>query len=460
MRLVVASNRVSVPTRGRTASAGGLAVGVQAALAELGGLWFGWSGQLVPGPPEPPGPARSGPVSYLLTDLTEAEHTGYYAGFANRTLWPLCHYRLDLARFEHAWWQSYRAVNRRLAAELAPHIADDDLVWVHDYHLVPLGHELRQLGVKARLGFFLHIPWPAAQVLAVMPWHRQLVGDLCAYDVVGFQTPTDVRQLKDYLERELGAACDDGGAVRALGRSLELIACPIGIDVDEMQALAAGPDAEAHATRMRAALRRRTLVVGVDRLDYSKGIPERLRAFEHLLRDHEDLRGAVTFLQISAPSREEVPEYLSLRSEVEQLAGAINGRYADPDWVPLRYINRTYPRKALAGFYRLARIGLVTPLRDGLNMVAEEMVAAQDESDPAALVLSRFAGVASVLESAGALITNPSDVVDTAAALRRGLLMSREERTDRWRGLLAAVRQNDVHAWRRRFLDRLQAAPR
>jgi len=457
LRLVVVSNRVTQIAKGKAASAGGLAVGVHAALAELGGLWFGWSGAVTAAPAGPPRRSHSGRIDYLLTDLSEEEHAGYYAGFANRTLWPLCHYRPDLVRYEHAWWATYRAVSRRFAEALAPLLEDGDLVWVHDYHLIPLGHELRQLGVKARIGFFLHIPFPAAQMLVVMPWHRQLVQDLCAYDVLGFQTPSDVQQLKDYVARELGGEVDAPERMRALGRTVEVLACPIGIDVAEMASLAAGPEAQTHATRMRAALRRRTLMMGVDRLDYSKGLPERLRAYDTLLREHPEQRGAVTLLQISAPSREEVPEYVSLRAEVEQLAGSINGRYGDPDWVPLRYINRAYPRRALAGFYRLARVGFLTPMRDGLNLVALEFVAAQDEADPGVLVLSRFAGAASILDAAGALIINPSDVVDTAGALHRALGMSREERTDRWRGMMAAVERNDVHAWRRRFVGSLQS---
>jgi trehalose 6-phosphate synthase len=458
VRLVVVSNRVTQVSKTKPA-AGGLAVGVHSALADLGGIWFGWSGQTTAGEVGQVRRSRSGKITYALTDLSEDEFAGYYAGFANRTLWPLCHYRIDLASFEHEWWAVYRRVNERFAQALAPLLEPDDLVWVHDYHLIPMASELRRLGVQARLGFFLHTPFPAAQVLVVLPWHRQLAADLCAYDVVGFQTPTDLQQFRDYLARELRGELDGTEEIGALGRRLRGIACPIGIDVEEMAALGSAPEARTHAERMRTALRRRNLVMGVDRLDYSKGIPERLRAFEILLRDHPEHRGSVSFLQISAPSREDVPEYVSLRTEVEQLAGAIGGRYGEPDWMPLRYINRTYPRRALAGFFRLARVGFLTPLRDGLNLVAEEFVAAQDPADPGVLVLSRFAGAASVLEHAGALIVNPYDVYDSAGALHRALNMSEEERAERLKSMLAAIRDNDITTWRRRFVAALEAVP-
>ncbi|SNB60785.1 trehalose 6-phosphate synthase [Arboricoccus pini] len=456
MRLVVVSNRVTQVSKTRPA-AGGLAVGVHAALAEHGGIWFGWSGDVAEEPKLKR--HRQGDVTYVLTDLTSEEKAGFYSGFSNRTLWPLFHYRLDLASFSHEWYQVYRRVNQRFARELAPQLQPDDIIWIQDYHLIPMATELRRLGVTNRIGFFLHIPYPAAQIMVVLPWHRQLAADFCAYDVVGFQTPTDLQQFKDYVARELSGDVDAATTIRALGRRLQAIACPIGIDVDEMQALAAAVEARSHVERMRSALRRSALVVGVDRLDYSKGIPERLRAFETLLRDYPEHHGQVSFLQISAPSREEVPEYVLLRNEVEQLAGRITGQYGEPDWLPLRYINRTHPRRALAGYFRYARVGFVTPLRDGLNLVAQEYVAAQIEDNPGVLVLSRFAGASAALEAAGALIVNPYDVHDTAGALNRALVMSADERRDRHRGVLATIRHNDITAWRKRFLSYLDSGP-
>jgi trehalose 6-phosphate synthase len=442
------------PLSGRkAASAGGLAVGVHAALEDGGGVWFGWSGEVQDGPAAPPRTVRSGKVTYVLTGLDQDELAGYYAGFANRTLWPLFHYRLDLATFDHEWWAAYRRVNQRFVEELMPLLRPDDLIWIQDYHLIPMASELRRRGVQNRIGFFLHIPFPAAQVIINMPWHRQIAADLCAYDVVGFQTAIDLQQFKDYVSRELKGEVDEGSEVRALGRRLHGIACPIGIDVDDIRRLAASTEAERARQRLRATLSHRTLIFGVDRLDYSKGIPERLRAFQLLLSEHDEHRRNVTFLQISAPSREDVPEYREIRTDVERLSGHINGRFGDADWTPLRYINRAYTRRQLSGFYRLARVGFVTPLRDGLNLVAEEYVAAQDEQDPGVLVISRFAGASSILT--GALIVNPHDPYDVAGALHRALTMSLEERADRLQTLVHAVRQNDITAWRKRSLKHL-----
>jgi trehalose 6-phosphate synthase len=430
-----------------------LAVGVQSALADTGGLWFGWSGKIVDEPPAAPNVVQKGQITYALSDLTQEDHDHYYGGFANRTLWPLFHYRLDLASFQHEWWATYRDVNRRFAEQLIPLLRAGDTIWVQDYHLIPLGRELRRLGFDGRIGFFLHIPFPAAQILVTMPWHRQVAGDLCAYDVTGFQSETDLQQFKDYITRELDGQTGEGGTIRALGREFVGLACPIGIDVDDMARLGQSTEARRAIQRLRTNMVGRALILGVDRLDYTKGIPERLRGFEMLLSEHEEHRGRISFLQISAPSREDVPEYVQLREEVERLSGHINGRFGEADWVPLRYINRSYSRRVLAGFYRLSRVGYVTPLRDGLNLVAEEFVAAQDEEEPGVLVLSRFAGAAEHLK--GALVVNPYDTYDVAGALHRALTMSREERQERHRTLFAAIRGNDIHAWRTRFLRAL-----
>jgi trehalose 6-phosphate synthase len=452
-RLVVVSNRVSVLTGRQAASAGGLAVGVHAALAASGGLWFGWSGEVRAEPAAEPKVQRSGKITYLLTDLTEAEHEGYYAGFANRTLWPLFHYRIDLATFDRGWHDSWRQVNRRFARELAPHLRPDDRVWIHDYHLIPTGRELRGLGFAGRVGFFLHIPFPSPDLYVALPWYRSIAEDLCAYDVVGFQTEADLRQFRDFVRLEMGGRVRDDGTVTVQKRRFLALVIPIGIDVDEVARMAVAADTRRQAERLKATLHGRQPIIGVDRLDYSKGIPERLRAFELLLREHESLRGQVVLIQISAPSREEVPEYQSLRRNVERLAGHINGRLGDADWTPIRYLNRSYTRRALAGLYRASRVGLVTPLRDGMNLVAAEYVAAQDPADPGVLVLSRFAGAAAHMESA--VIVNPYDTYRMAEALNQALSMTLEERQARHAALLASIRRHDVIAWRDQFLAAL-----
>lgn len=452
-RLIVVSNRVSQTSGRRAASAGGLAVGIQAALEEVGGLWFGWSGEIVESPEPAPRIATRGKITFALTDLTREEHARYYAGFANRTLWPLFHYRLDLATYEHDWYAAYRAVNERFAEQLVPLLRSDDVIWIHDYHLIPLAAELRRRGVEARIGFFLHIPFPAQQIYVTMPWHRQLAFDLCAYDQVGFQTEIDLLQFCDYVSRELEGEVQPDGKLRVDGRNVRAVACPIGVDPVEMAKLATSADARRQVHRLEASLHDRKLVFGVDRLDYSKGIPERLRGFEELLRRHKEHHKHVAMMQISAPSREDVPEYNSLRRQVERLSGHINGRFGDTDWMPVRYINRAYSRRVLAGFYRMSRIGFVTPLRDGLNLVAEEFVASQIPENPGVLVLSRFAGAAAHMS--GALIVNPYDTHQVAGALHRALTMSIEERRERHAALDRAVRENDLTTWRRRLVRML-----
>ncbi len=453
-RIVVVSNRVTPVTGSKAAAAGGLAVGVLAALRETGGIWFGWSGEVTPTSAPMPKVFRTGKLTYITVDLSTQEFEGYYAGFANRTLWPLYHYRLDLTSFDHDWYGTYRRVNRLFAEHLYPYLREDDTVWIHDYHLIPLGEELRALGLRARMGFYLHIPFPAHEIYVALPWHDKLVEALCAYDLIGFQTSNDLRNFHDYLYREgLGYALSDG-LVRAFGRTLRAMDFPIGIDAGDVAEMAGSAEAQRQSQRLKRTLQNRHLIIGVDRLDYSKGILERLRSYEVMLQTYPKHRGRVTFMQISAPSREDVPEYLELRREVEATSGRINGRFSEFDWMPLRYINRSFNRRVLSGFFRLGRIGLVTPLRDGMNLVAKEYVAAQDAEDPGVLVLSRFAGAADEMD--GALIVNPYDVVAVAQAMDEGLSMPLDERRDRWQRMHARVAQHDIVGWRRSFVEALE----
>ncbi len=452
-RLVVVSNRVTPISGSKAATAGGLTVGVLAALRETGGIWFGWSGETIETGTPLPKVLRTGNITYITIDLLRADFERYYGGFANRTLWPLFHYRLDLASFDRDWYVSYRRINQLFAELLHPYLRDDDLIWVHDYQLIPLGEELRQLGIRSRIGFFLHIPFPSAEVYVALPWHDRLLEALSQYDLVGLQTSNDLRNFHDYLYREgVGYALADG-LVRAFGRTLRAQDFPIGIDARDFARMATSNEAVRASQRLSRSLLGRKLIIGVDRLDYTKGITERLRAYETLLQNYPRQRGQVTLVQISAPSREEVPEYLEMRRQVEAAAGRINGLFGEFDWMPLRYINRGFTRRTLSGFFRLSRIGLVTPLRDGMNLVAKEYVAAQSEEDPGVLVLSRFAGAADELD--GALIVNPYDIEAVAEALHRGLIMPLDERQDRWRRLFAQIQERDVVQWRQNFVNAL-----
>ena len=438
----------------QAASAGGLAVGLHAALKDAGGVWFGWSGEITEKSAERPKRKAAGKITYALVDLSQGDYDDYYGGFANRTLWPLFHYRIDLTRFEHAWYETYRDVNRRFARLLAPMIEPGDTIWVHDYHLIPLGRELRALGVEAKIGFFLHIPFPPGELFVTMPWHHAIGEDLFAYDLIGFQTETDLRQFEDYVSYEWRGDVGRDDVCRVAGRTFRAGAFPIGIDVEHFVAMAQSQGAQNSAGRVKRTLAGRRLLVGVDRLDYSKGILERLRAYQQMLDDRPEHRRGVTFMQISAPSREDVQEYQVLRAQVEALTGHINGLHSEADWVPVRYINRSHTQRDLAGFYRLGRIGLVTPLRDGMNLVAQEYIAAQDPDDPGVLVLSRFAGARPLLED-GAIVVNPYDTYATALALHQGLGLPLDERKARHARMLKAIRAHDINAWRTNFLAAL-----
>lgn len=451
-RLVVVSNRVADP---RKAAAGGLAVALGEALAESGGLWFGSSGEVVEGDSRPDRlhVHRAGKVTLATADLTRAEHDGYYRGYANGVLWPVFHYRLDLADFDAGHIDDYRAVNRRLAEQLLPLLRPDDVLWVHDYHLIPFAAELRALGCRQRIGFFLHIPVPPQLVLAAMPAHDWLMRCLFAYDLVGVQSEADFVHLTRYLVGEIGAQQVDAHTFVAADRQLRAGAFPIGIDVDEFAELGEGEEAQQLLATLRDQYSRRRLVVGVDRLDYSKGLPQRIRAFRALLERHPSSRQSATLIQVAAPSREDVDAYGDIRRELESLCGAINGDFGDVSWIPVRYLHRTVARKRVPGLYRAARVGLVTPLRDGMNLVAKEFVAAQDADDPGVLVLSRFAGAAEQLRDA--LLVNPYDTQGTADAIQQALHMPLDERRQRHARLLEEVRRHDVHWWRRRFLGAL-----
>ncbi|MEE8272455.1 MAG: alpha,alpha-trehalose-phosphate synthase (UDP-forming) [Alphaproteobacteria bacterium] len=455
-RLIVVSNRVAPIDEGK-ASTGGLAVAVLAALKKAGGVWFGWSGDVVGNPQPEPKMVQVGRLTYATIDLAERDYEEYYSGFANSTLWPLFHYRLDLTEFNRRTYAGYLRVNGLFAMRLAPLLAPDDLVWVHDYHLIPCGEQLRQMGLAQRMGFFLHTPFPVPEILVSLPNHDTLVRSLCAYDVVGFQTRRDLGAFVSYLVSEARAEVLGENLIRAFGRVIKVDAFPISVETAELEKQATITIRSRQAERLRESLVDRDLIIGVDRLDYSKGLPQRLEAFQVLLENYAENRGRVTFMQIAPPTRADVQEYIDIRRELESKAGHINGRFAEFDWVPIRYLNKSFSRRNLLAFYRTSRIGLVTPLRDGMNLVAKEYVAAQDPDNPGVLVLSRFAGAAAELDAA--LIVNPYDVEGVAENLQRGLTMPLEERQERQRALIEVLRDNNIDTWRHRFIDALTAAP-
>ena len=454
-RLIVVSNRVNPPTGRGDETVGGLAMALSAALKEYSGLWFGWSGQIAP---QFTGELHSqtvGGVTVATVDLDEADYQEYYNGYANKTLWPLFHYRVDLAAYDRSFGEGYDRVNRRFAETLRPLIEPGDLIWVHDYHLIPLARELRKIGVTNRIGFFLHIPWPAHQLVVTLPRHRVLVEALFDYDLIGFQTSEHLQAFEGYVTTEAGGRTLSHGRLNAFGKTVCADAFPIGLDARQFAKLAESPRAHRSYDVMAAHSVFRKMIVGVDRLDYSKGLEERLIGVERLLQDHPEFRREILMLQIAPPSRDEVEAYQAERAKLDALTGRINGEFGHMDWTPIHYINRNYRRDELAGIYRAAAVGLVTPLRDGMNLVAKEFVAAQNPDDPGVLVLSRFAGAAMQLKDA--LVINPNSPEEIADALRRALQMPLAERRRRWEALNENVQREDVTAWRDRFVKALAA---
>jgi trehalose 6-phosphate synthase len=455
-RLVVVSNRVPVPSGSGQKAAGGLAVALEAALKCTGGVWYGWSGRTVESAPSPePAVKRVGEITFAVIDLAQRDYDLYYSGFANRALWPVCHYRLGLIQIDREDTEGYFRVNETFADSLVPLLKPDDLVWVHDYHFLPLGRDLRARGAKNRLGFFLHIPWPPPDVASALPAYATLLEAMTAYDVLGFQTPVDAENFGRCLERDRIARHEGDGVYEARGRRFRVGAFPIGIDVEDFRRTAQRAVRNAVVQRFRASIGERRLVIGVDRLDYSKGIRERVEAFSCFVRSNPRVRGKVTYLQITPKSRSDVPEYRRMQEEVAEEVGSTNGALGELDWIPIRYTNQAVGHASLAGLYRMAGVGLVTPLRDGMNLVAKEFVAAQPPDDPGVLVLSRFAGAAQELD--GALIVNPYDIEATAAALARGYDMSLDERKERWSSMAARLPDTDVNIWWQRFLAALAA---
>jgi trehalose 6-phosphate synthase len=451
-RLVIISNRVPAVVEGQ--QAGGLAVALEDALRHEA-LWFGWSGRITETTSDVAAVAQKGRITIATADLGREDYDDFYVGFSNSTLWPLLHYRLGLVEFARSTYAGYRRVNRRYAELVSPLLRPDDLIWVHDYHLIPLGAELRRLGHGNRIGFFLHIPFPPAAVFKALPSAHELLSDLTAYDLAGFQTPEDRDHFVDGARRLAGAAAE-GEVVQLRGRRLRALAIPVGIDPDRFARLAERSARSEYSRRLQESVAGRKLIIGADRLDYSKGLLNRFEGFARLLERFGEHRRKVSYLQITPRSRREVIEYQALKRSLDRLAGKINGGFAEFDWVPLRYMTKAMSRTMLAGFYRVADVALVTPFRDGMNLVAKEFVAAQDESDPGVLVLSRFAGAATSLTEA--LLVNPHDAEEIAEALHSALTMPLDERQSRWRDLMTKVRRDSAAAWSQRFIAELEAA--
>jgi trehalose 6-phosphate synthase len=452
-RLVAVSNRISVPRR--TTPPGGLALGVHAAMHSRGGLWFGWSGEIAERDAEAARIVLRDRIAYGTIDLTQADYDEYYLGFCNAAIWPLFHYFLDAVRYQDEQYEAYWRVNRTFARNLYPVLKPDDMIWVHDYHLIPLAQTLRELGSQHPIGFFLHIPFPHIEALRALPVYGELMRALIEFDFLAFQTDRDLDCFLSAVVDLWGLdAVREDGTIVACGRRTTIDHIPIGVDIDAINAVAVEAQASDAVQRMIAGLVGRRCMIGVDRLDYSKGLVERFQAYDRFLDAYPENQGRVTFLQIAPLSRGDVRAYAQIRSALEQAAGRTNGKFADTDWTPIRYLNRNYPHTAVLGFMRSAQVGLVTPLRDGMNLVAKEFVAAQDPDDPGVLILSTLAGAAR--ELTGALMVNPKDTRGVARAIQQALQMRLPERCDRHQQMLAVMRMNDLTAWHTRFVNGLQ----
>lgn len=447
-RLVVVSNRVSLPDEHGSPPPGGMAIALSAALRERKGLWMGWSGKVKAGeePSAPISSREAGGVSYALTDLSQTDLDDYYYGFANRVLWPVFHCRVDLAEYSEARRSGYQRVNRLFAKLLEPLISDDDIIWVHDYHLIPLAHELRELGCGNKIGFFLHTPWPPADILFTIPHYDNLLRGLSSYDLVGFHTDDDLSNFAECLRRQGNPDLTKNGVCQAYGRVFRCGVFPISIDTAEFERLAEQA-ARKEALQVPSGYK---VAIGVDRLDYSKGIGKRIVAFDRFLRSNGHRIGKTQLLQITPKSRTEIPAYLAMQKEVAELVGRVDGELGTIDWIPVHYINRSIGRSELAGLYRMARVGLITPLRDGMNLVAKEYVAAQDPQNPGVLVLSRFAGAARELK--GAILVNPYDPEAMANAIEEALDMQLDKRIAYWRLMIEWLREHNVYHWCDDFL--------
>ena len=469
MSLVVVSNRVA-KVKADEPIAGGLASALLPVVRESGAIWVGSSGRLREGAQKDSFAEIEalGAGAIATVDLPAAYYRGYYEGFANSALWPALHSRPDLIRATLDDYRCYREVNAFMARGLLRFCRADTTYWIHDYHFLTLGADLRRLGVTRPVGFFLHTPWPSRCAMLSVPHHRDLVEAMLAYDLIGFQTDDDRMNFADYVGNELGLDVIDRLDTPAHDFSLvasgygvsRLGVFPIGIDVDVFASRAAKAITRHEFARLRASLQGVRLAIGVDRVDYSKGLENRIRAFDRMLTAQPALKGEVSLLQIAVPSRKQISAYGQLHHDLATLVGEVNGRHGEVDWMPVRYVNKGYAQSTLAGFYRMAQVALVTPLHDGMNLVAKEYVAAQNPSDPGVLVLSEFAGAAKELDAA--VLVNPHDIDGMAQAIARAFFMPAEERRARWTAMMAKLRTNSVQTWFANFVTALadtQAGP-
>lgn len=443
-RTVLVSNRVA--NLAAATQAGGVSVALAEVMTSGPALWFGWNGEVI----DEDGSTAIVELPFeqsvvATTPLGPNEYRDFYLGYSNSVLWPVFHNRLDLAQFEAGYYSQYRRVNRRFAELLLPRLTADDIIWIHDYQLIPLALELRALGATNAIGFYLHIPAPPAQAYLAIPEHVELAQALGAFDLIGLQTEQDVANLIEIFQQSVRGELLSDGRIKVGDRQIKIASYPIGIDVAGFQVNLAN----AEERQPRDVIQ----IIGIDRLDYTKGLPQKFRAYGQFLEDNPEHRTKVVLSQLASPTRETLEAYADIRAELESLAGSINGRFGDFDWAPINYMHRTVDRCQLFDIYRSSRVGLVTPLRDGMNLVAKEYVAAQDPDDPGVLILSRFAGAAEELRDA--VIVNPYNIGEVAGAIKQAVEMPLDERRRRHQALFSVVTARTSSDWSRLFLSSL-----
>jgi trehalose 6-phosphate synthase len=455
VNLVVVSNRVARGNANEPMT-GGLAAALLPVVEKSGAIWVGSSGRVRDGAQKEPFAEIEalGAGALAMLDLPAAHYGGYYEGFANSALWPALHSRADLIRASQDDYLSYREVNAFMARALLRFKKPDAAFWIQDYHFLALGAELRDLGVTQPVGFFLHTPWPARAVIEGVPHHRELIEAMLAYDLIGFQTQDDCENFLGYLASCLGLEIEDGVVTSRHGQS-RIAVFPIGIDAEKFALQAAKAVSHPDVSRLRRSLNGEKLAIGVDRLDYSKGLVNRINAFDRMWTLQPALARTVSLLQIATPSRGAIEAYGNLQSELARLVSDVNGRHGEVDWTPIRYLNKGFSQTVLAGLYRTAQVGVVTPLHDGMNLVAKEYVAAQNPADPGVLVLSKFAGAANELDTA--LLVNPHDIDGMARTIATALSMPLSERRMRWEAMMQKLRNHTIQQWFADFVDALQA---
>ena len=462
-RLINVSNRLPVEIKFRAGrarlnpTAGGLATALDSIWRHHHGLWIGWAGAVDPETASTllQKAARGRPYGFKAVPLSQHEVSKFYAGFANEIIWPLFHDMPSRCDFDPEYWEFYQRVNRKFAQAAAEVATSKDLIWAQDYHLMLMGRYLREANCAARVGFFLHIPFPAPDIFEKLPWRKTILRSLLQYHLLGFQTDRDRYNFLSCLERivpEAATAREEAHNLVVLeNRRTTIATFPISIAFEEFASHAASREVEEASNQLRRELSNNFLVLGVDRMDYTKGIPERLKAFRILLRRYPELRHRVTLLQVVVPSREEIPNYKELRREVELLVSQINGEFTEAGWVPIHYMHRNLTRKQLLTYYRAADIALITSLKDGMNLVAKEFCAAQVE-ERGVVVISEFAGATAELQH-GALVVNPNDLAGIAEAIHRACVMPVEEKLARMRLLRDIVRTYNVQGWAESFLN-------